>query len=384
MKILYASHTYTVRANQAKIAALARLPGVEIALVTPHAWRGPLYKNRTDLFDSHNFPNVRHYVLRSAFIGKESAYVFHPSIFSIIKKFQPDIVHVEQGSYAISYAQILWGLQRYAANSRAIFFTWWNLPYELLGLKQKLENFNFQHSAAAVAGNLKAKLILEQRGFARPVHVLPQLGIDIPSSIIPKSSNGTFRIGYAGRISEEKGVLDLVSAAAKMEHRERSELYFVGAGGELERVKQDARANNLRFVHHDAVRNELLPEHLSKMDVLVLPSRSTKAWVEQFGHILLEAMAAGVPVIGSSSGEIPNVIGNAGIIFREGDTAELAGALDRLCSHPEERIGFSERGAKRIEEHYTHDRIARKQKEIYDWMMAEGIPVGKSQNKTHS
>ena len=51
MKILYVGHTYTVRANQAKIAALAQCPNVEITLVTPHAWRGPLYANRADAFD---------------------------------------------------------------------------------------------------------------------------------------------------------------------------------------------------------------------------------------------------------------------------------------------------------------------------------------------
>ncbi len=81
MKILYVGHTYTVRANQAKILALAHLPGVEITLVTPHAWRGPLYSNRADLFDSSQAPNVRHHILHSAFIGKESAYLYSPSIF---------------------------------------------------------------------------------------------------------------------------------------------------------------------------------------------------------------------------------------------------------------------------------------------------------------
>src|SRR5438045_1655640 len=98
MKILYVGHTYTVRANHAKIAALARIPGVEITLVTPQGWRGPLYDNRTDRFDGA--ANVQHKILRAAFIGKESGYLFGPAIFVLIARLKPDIVHVEQGAYA--------------------------------------------------------------------------------------------------------------------------------------------------------------------------------------------------------------------------------------------------------------------------------------------
>ncbi|HEY3875825.1 MAG TPA: glycosyltransferase [Candidatus Kapabacteria bacterium] len=377
MKILYVGHTYTVRANQAKIAALARLPGVEIALVTPHAWQGPLYKNRADRFEGFSAENVHHHIVPAVGIGKESGFLYSPRISRIIKEFQPDIIHVEQGTYALSYAQILWAAKRYAPKARAIFFTWWNLPYELHGIKQRAESFNFAHSATAIAGNQAAKEILWERGFHRPIHVLPQLGIDLPASNDRRENDHKerFRIGYAGRIASEKGVLDLVHAAARMEHREKSELYFVGTGGELERVKQEAGNNAISLMHHTAVRNESLPEHLATMDVLVLPSRSTPEWVEQFGHILLEAMAAGIPVIGSSSGEIPNVIGDAGMIFREGNTEELAADLDRLFANPGERNVYASLGKQRIAQHFTHEKIAKAQKEIYDGMMREGMPV---------
>src|SRR5438045_3888434 len=101
MKILYIGHTYTVRANHAKIAALARLPDVHVTLVTPHGWRGPLYNNVTDMFEGAN--NVEHKVLRAAFIGSESGYCYGPSLFTLIARLKPDIVHVEQGAWALSY-----------------------------------------------------------------------------------------------------------------------------------------------------------------------------------------------------------------------------------------------------------------------------------------
>src|ERR1017187_6153923 len=172
MKILYVGHTYTVRSNQAKIVALARLPHVEITLVTPQGWRGPLYSNKTEKFDNSLASNVDHQIVRAFFTGREGAYFFSPAIFPLIKRVQPDIVHVEQGAYALSYSQILWGLKLFSPQSKALFFTWWNLPYRLSDLKRWAQDFNFGHSACAIAGNEAAKSVLRDQGFAKPVHVL--------------------------------------------------------------------------------------------------------------------------------------------------------------------------------------------------------------------
>ena len=377
MKILYVGHTYTVRANQAKIAALGRaMPDSQITLVTPHAWRGPLYENSAEPFDTRLSTNVDHRILKAFFIGREGAYFFGASIVGLIARLKPDIVHVEQGAYATVYAQILFLLRLVSPKSKAIFFTWWNLPYRPNGIKRLNENYNLKHSAAAIAGNEAAKAILIEHGFQRPIHVLPQLGIDLhPIPERPKRTSDRFVIGYAGRIAEEKGVLDLVDTMSKMELKDRVTLYFVGSGDALPEVERRATSYNLNFEHHPSVMNDALPAHLAKMDILVLPSRTTQEWVEQFGHILLEAMAMGIPVIGSSSGEIPNVIGDAGIIFPEGDCEALAKQLDRLASEPEVRLRLSTAGLARIQTHFTHDIIARKQAEIYDWMIREGESV---------
>ncbi len=382
MKILYIGHTYTIRANQEKIAALAKVSSsngpVEITLVTPHAWRGPLYRNKTDRFDTSLAPKVAHHIVRAFFIGKESGYVFAPSVFSLIARVQPDIVHVEQGAYALSYAQILFGLKLFSPNSRALFFTWWNLPYGPHGVKRIAERFNLAHSAAAIAGNVAARNILQEHGFKRQIQVLPQLGIDVSkfSSGTPNRISQHFTIGYAGRITEEKGVLDLVQAIATLPNREKLQLYLIGAGSALTAVQGTARELGVPVLYHGAVRNEELPEHLARMDVLVLPSRTTPIWVEQFGHILLEAMAVGIPVIGSSSGEIPNVIGDAGIIFDEGNARALADALELLRNNRLERERFAALGKNRVTRYYTHERIADVQMQLYDWMMERGVPVG--------
>lgn len=385
VKILYVGHTYTIRANQSKIAALANVlcrnggEPVEITLVTPHAWRGPLYRNQTDRFDTGLASNVNHRIIHAFFIGKESAYLFAPSIFPLIAKLKPDIVHVEQGAYALVYAQIIFALKLFSPKSRAAFFTWWNLPYKLRGIKRMAERFNFSHSACAIAGNEAARTILRHHRFEHPIEVLPQLGVDKRMLEMPRANvleSKGFTIGYAGRISAEKGVLDLVEAIGKLKQPNEVKLYMVGSGDALEDVRRASVVHAVRFVHHPAIRNEELPEHLAKMDVLVLPSRTTPTWVEQFGHILLEAMALGVPVIGSSSGEIPNVISNAGLIFEEGNTGELAARLELLRSNPSERERLSALGKTRVREHFTHEIIASSQMRLYEWMMERGETVG--------
>ena len=84
-------------------------------------------------------------------------------------------------------------------------------------------------------------------------------------------------------------------------------------------------------------KKELLATY-PKFDVLVLPSLTTPDSVEQFGAVLAEAMAWGVPVIGSNSGGIPETIGQAGIIVPEGDVPALARALASLIRQEYPRL----------------------------------------------
>src|SRR5260221_14335510 len=90
-----------------------------------------------------------------------------------------------------------------------------------------------------------------------------------------------------------------------------------------------------------------LAAQFCQIDALVLRSLTTPVWKEQFGRVLTEAMACGVPVVGSSSGAIPEVIGEAGLIFPEGDAAALAGCLAKLQQPPALRLALAQRGLAR-------------------------------------
>jgi glycosyltransferase involved in cell wall biosynthesis len=113
-----------------------------------------------------------------------------------------------------------------------------------------------------------------------------------------------------------------------------------------------------------------MPAIMRRFDVLVGPSLTTPRWKEQFGRMLVEAMACGVPVIGSDSGEIPNVIGDAGIVVPEGDCVALRTAIARLRDDPAERRLLAERGHIRARTLFTQEAVARRTYGVYQEMLA--------------
>ncbi len=108
-----------------------------------------------------------------------------------------------------------------------------------------------------------------------------------------------------------------------------------------------------------------MPRWLNGLDVLVLPSVSRPSWKEQFGRVLVEAMACEVPVVGSTCGEIPNVIGDAGLLFPEGDLDSLRDCLKRLLSDEPLRQRLGQLGRQRVLAHYTQARIAAATHAVY-------------------
>ena len=112
-----------------------------------------------------------------------------------------------------------------------------------------------------------------------------------------------------------------------------------------------------------------MPEFYHRLDVLVLPSRTRPNWKEQFGRVLVEAMACGVPVIGSDSGEIPHVAGDAGLIFTEGQVDALRACLAKLVDKPELRANLGRQGRERVLAHYTQAQMADRTYQVYRSML---------------
>ncbi len=127
-----------------------------------------------------------------------------------------------------------------------------------------------------------------------------------------------------------------------------------------------------RIAFVDWVGHGEVPAFLRRMDVLVLPSRTTPGWAEQFGHLLIEAMGCGAVPVGSDSGEIPWVIGDAGLIFPEEDHRALAAALRRLRDEGGLREKLARAGRRRVLDHFSWEVIAEKTQAIYERVLQGG------------
>ena len=185
-----------------------------------------------------------------------------------------------------------------------------------------------------------------------------------------------------GRIVREKGIADLIRALVSLP--ERCVLVLVGSG-EFERPIRKLSENlgvasRIRWVPH--ILSLEIPEYMNAFDVLVLPSRTTSRWKEQFGRVLIEAMSCETPVVGSSSAEIPRVIGEAGLVFPEGDVAALSGELRRLHFDLNLALDLGAKGRARVLEKFTHRRIAVETLRAYEQVVTgsrsaqRGIPKG--------
>jgi glycosyltransferase involved in cell wall biosynthesis len=108
-----------------------------------------------------------------------------------------------------------------------------------------------------------------------------------------------------------------------------------------------------------------LPNYFSGLDVLVLPSRTRVNWKEQFGRVLIEAMACDVITIGARTGAIPEVIGDAGLTFREGNVEELRNHLQALLDDNSLREELRQKGRQRVIEQFTQAAVARHTYRVY-------------------
>ncbi|MDQ2714008.1 MAG: glycosyltransferase, partial [Chloroflexota bacterium] len=168
----------------------------------------------------------------------------------------------------------------------------------------------------------------------------------------------------------EKGLPLIIEALASLPSYCRAVL--VGHGPlreDLERQAADLGVTD-RVTFKAVVPSYKVPDEMRQMNVFLLPSLTRPNWAEQFGRALVEAMCCGVPVIGSDSGEIPFVIGDAGLIFPEGNAQELAARVRQLLDDPALYTRLAIQGRQRVLENFTQEAIAKQTYELFVEMLA--------------
>ncbi|NET72555.1 MAG: glycosyltransferase family 4 protein [Sphaerospermopsis sp. SIO1G2] len=384
MKILVASHTYIVDLNCEKLRALAKLePGIEVTVVVPKKWQPGGVQNKI-IETQYRDEGVFKIIPVSNFSqNHQGLLTFGTDLIGLLNKFRPDIIHVEQGSRGLAYTQMILLNQLLGLKAKNVFFTWWNLPYELKLPVALLEKYNLNYSNGIISGNQDGADILKQRGYAGKIKVLPQLGVDETLFTPQKQpdlaakigiSENDFVVGFVGRFVPEKGLLTLLKALVNIKDKPWK-LLLLGRGDLREELIKIATENNMleKVIFVESVPHHEVANYINLMNTLVLPSETTYkfktltavGWKEQFGHVLIEAMACQVPVIGSDSGEIPHVIGDAGLVFPEGDDQALASCLSKLIENPHLADNLGNKGYEKAMVKYTNKAVAKQQYEFY-------------------
>jgi glycosyltransferase involved in cell wall biosynthesis len=361
MRVVILSKAMVRGAYQVKAQELAKL-GVELTALVPSRWTEA---GRTTHLE-RAFTNG--YDLIEVPIALDGHYHvhFYPTLDRVLWRLRPDVFHVEEEPYNLGTFLAYQAGRRVGA--KHVFFTWQNLNRRYPPPFRWMESWVLRHSDAAIGGNAAAIDVLRAKGYQGPATVVPQFGFD-PALFTPATGerpSRPFTIGYLARFERQKGLLDLLEAAAGLSGDWR--VRMVGYGPLEEDLRQRASALGI------ADRVEILPPVASTevpsvyrgMDVVVLPSRSTTSWIEQFGRIIPEAWACGVPTIGSDSGEIPNLTADAGLIFPEGDVAALRAHLQRYMDDPGLRAEMARRGRARFLAHYTQEQVARATLDVYE------------------
>lgn len=288
-----------------------------------------------------------------------------------------DLVHIWQEPYVLAAAQVALASPKAA---RVVPVTFQNIAKRYPAPVRYVERRVMERADGWIAFGQTAHDTQRPKAAytKRPVRVIPP-GVDTsffrPDAAARESvrrhlnwSSSDRVVGFLGRFVPEKGI-DLLVRALSRQSAPWCAL-FVGVGpleATVRRLEErfPERVRVLTNVRHDGV-----PTYLNAMDILCAPSQSTAQWREQFGRMLIEAMACGVPVIATRSGEIPYVVGSTGILVDEHDEQGLAEAIARLLDDDELRRKLAGRALIRVREQFAWSVVARAHLEFFDQLMA--------------
>jgi L-malate glycosyltransferase len=287
-----------------------------------------------------------------------------------------DFILVESEPWALLKWQA-WLLAKVFQPS-AIFgeFSWENLERSgltgaILALVYRLSGIVEDFS---VSGNQASRQIFLKHGTPPERNlVAPQLGVET-RLFHPVSRNeklalrrqmnlpaDAFIVGFCGRVTEEKGVRELYEAVARLRNESLQVQLAILGDGPLAAELADVR---FPWIHLRSPRPHFdIPPFIQALDLFVLPSKPVRKrghiWEEQFGHVLIEAMACGIPTIGADSGAIPEVLGDSDAIFRHSDAEAVYEKLKQALESPDWLDRLAHGQHIRVQKHYSHQAVAR-------------------------
>jgi glycosyltransferase involved in cell wall biosynthesis len=357
--VLRLSHSGVVTAWRER-ERLLRRRGVDLTLVVAARWEegGSAVEFRAEGDD---------FVVPVRTIGRHpNLFLFDPRpLWRLLGGTRWDLIDMHEEPFGLATAEVLALRWLRARGTPFLVCSAQNLDKRYPPPFRWFERWSLRRAAGAYTCNLEAGRILRRKGLTGELELLP-LGVDVdrfhPADRDPPS--GELRVGYVGRLIPHKGVAVLLQAIAR-DPRLRAEVYGSGPEAGALAALAGRLAVTDRVVFHGHVDEVGMPDVYPLLDVLAVPSVPMAGWVEQFGRVVVEAQASGVPVVASASGALPDVVGDRGLLAPPGDPAALGDALIRFLDEPglwSRLRAAGARGAGR----YSWERVAADQQALYE------------------
>jgi glycosyltransferase involved in cell wall biosynthesis len=382
-RMLTIGHSYAWASNRRLPHEIAKASGGrwEVAVAGPSFYRGnPRYGDlnsqrltpaQNETIDVHGVPMF--------FTNRIHVALYGRALRRLMQQ-RWDVIHCWEEPYILSGAQLALWTPR---SSVLTYMSFQNINKRYPPPFNATERYAMHRADGWLAASHTVEAALLQRPFyrSRP-HSLAGVGVDVEAfapnrvagaqtrSMLGWSESDVPVIGYLGRFTESKGIPLLMRTLDRLTDPWRA--LIVGAG-ELEatlRAWAQRYGDRVR-VCSDVTQHERVPGFLNAMDLLVGPSQTTPIWREQFGRMLIEAFACGIPVIGSDSGEIPNVIGDAGLVVGERDEEAWLAAIGELVRNPARREDLRQRGLERVRGMYAWSVVGQKYLEFFEMLLEQ-------------
>ena len=356
MRLTVISHSCVLPANQKLWAKVAAHEGIELRLVAPRRWRSSLHGQ----LDFEALPELAD---AARPLGVHLSGNLHLHTYSdlgpALTDGLPDVLYLDEDPHSLVAWQVL-DLQR-LMEFEIIITLKQNILKRYPPPFRWIERASYRRAAAAAATSRQCLEVAQLKGYHGPAEIV-HYPIDV-ELFTPKgrpSPGGTFRVGYAGRLVTEKGLEDLAHAMALLQQTTPATLSIVGSGPLAEQLPAILPPATLQLM--GTLKPEQMPDWYRSLDVLVLPSRTTPSWQEQFGRSAAEALACGIPVVGSASGFIPELLESTGggLLYLEGDVEALSAALAKLAQDQALRAELGKRGRDGVVALYSEDVVAAK------------------------
>ena len=366
-RLLTVSHSYVVAQNRclAHEIAQAGKGNWEIRTIAPRFMKGDLrhiqFEELTN--DQSNAQTVNYYWSRYPHVmmcGLELKRILS----------EPwDLVHVWEEPFVLSGAQTAWWKPKTA---KLIFASFQNIEKKYPPPFCWFERYTVNRCDGWISyGQTSHQTLSSRPGYADKSSTIIPVGVDVESFYPDKAIGLAVRkklgwtdstacpvIGFLGRFVPEKGISLIMRILDQLNSPWRA--LFVGGGPMETELKRWGAQKGDRVRVITGVPHDLVNGYLNAMDVMLAPSQTTPRWKEQFGRMIIEAFAAGVPVIGSDSGEIPYVIRDSGMVVGENDEDGWVRELTELLESPSRRLELRDRSIQRAHKEFTWRVVAEK------------------------